>query len=83
MEMITKELSGLYNLGGPQKVSLYEIGHWILRGKNYNQKYLKGILRAEEKNGPPRMGDVSMNSSKAQKKLSFQLVNPLISIISK
>jgi dTDP-4-dehydrorhamnose reductase len=77
IEMINLNSSGLYHLGGPQKSSLYEIGQWILNKKNYDQKNLSGIMRAEEKNGPPRMGDVSLNSARAQKMLSFQLVNPL------
>lgn len=77
MEMIRHDFFGLYHLGGPQKASLYEIGQWILQEKKYCQEHLKGIMRAEEKNGPPRMGDVSLNSSKAQKILSFQLADPL------
>ncbi len=76
MEAIDGDFRGVFHLGGPQKLSLYEIGMWILNKKNYNPQFLKGIKRAEEKNGPPRMGDVSLNSSKIQNLLSFKLSNP-------
>ena len=80
MELIKLDIFGLYHLGGPQKASLYEIGEWIRQKNNYDQEYLKGIMRVEEKIGPPRMGDVSLNSSKVQKVLSFQLANPVFAI---
>lgn len=77
LEIIHNDLRGVYHLGGPQKFSLFDIGAWVLKKNDYNPKYLKGILRSQEKNGPPRMGDVSLNSIKLQNCLSFQISNPL------
>jgi dTDP-4-dehydrorhamnose reductase len=77
-EMILSDIRGIFHLGGPQKVSLYEIGEWVLRKGNYAPSLLNGILRSQEIGGPPRMGDVSLNSSKISNLLSFEIKNPLI-----
>jgi dTDP-4-dehydrorhamnose reductase len=76
-ELFASDIFGLLHLGGPQKLSLFEIGEWVLKTNNYRSEYLKGIMRSEEISGPPRMGDVSLNSTKAQKILSFSLDCPL------
>jgi dTDP-4-dehydrorhamnose reductase len=69
-DIFTREETGLYHCGGPRPVSLYEIGEWILRRGDYNPKLLKKSSRLEEVNGPPRIGNVHLNSGKIQKSLN-------------
>ncbi|MHC5083757.1 MAG: sugar nucleotide-binding protein [Planctomycetota bacterium] len=69
-------LSGLYNFGGDRAWQLYEIGAYIRDKHNVPPHLLKGICRHEELNGPPRIGNVSMNSAK----LKTTLANANISI---
>ena len=56
--------SGLYHLGGPRPLSLYEIGQVVNRIGGYDPNLLKGCLRIEAGPVPPRAGDVSMCSKK-------------------
>jgi dTDP-4-dehydrorhamnose reductase len=63
-------LTGLYHLGGPKPWSLYEIGMYVLNKDNYDPTLLDGMLRHEEKNGPPRIGDVSLNSTRLNQTLT-------------
>ena len=63
------EVEGIFHVGGPHAVSLYEIGERILRRGNYRQEALRKWSRAEDVNGPPRIGNVHLDSSKAQRVL--------------
>ena len=62
--------TGLYHYGGPKSWSLHEIGQHVLQRGPYNGNLLTGIHRAQEVNGPPRIGDVSLNSSRVNCLLS-------------
>jgi dTDP-4-dehydrorhamnose reductase len=62
--LITRGLQGLYHFGGDRAWSLHEIGQYVLQRGPYPSHLLKGLMRHEEENGPPRIGDVSLNSSK-------------------
>jgi len=64
IQVVVRGLRGLYHFGGEKSWSLYEIGEHVLKKGPYSPKLLTGIMRCEEKNGPPRIGDVSMNSDK-------------------
>ncbi|HEX7509791.1 MAG TPA: sugar nucleotide-binding protein [Chitinivibrionales bacterium] len=68
-EMFMHETTGVYHCGGPRPVSLYEIGEWILKRGGYDANLLKRMSRLEEKNGPPRMGNVHLNSKKLERLL--------------
>lgn len=61
---IRQSIYGLFHLGGPKRHSLYDVGRWVLEKGGYNKALLKTISRTEEIGGPPRMGDVSLDSSK-------------------
>ncbi len=61
---INLKLRGLFHLGGERRWSLYDIGNYVLEKGGYSTDLLNGILRHQEKNGPPRIGDVSLNSKK-------------------
>ncbi len=71
---------GLFHLGGPKPYSLYEVGEWVRNQKNYSEGLLKGISRFEEKNGPPRIGNVALNSSKIESLLEYRITDPLVRI---
>lgn len=62
--IIQKEICGLYHLGGKDVLSLFDIGELVLKNGNYSPDLLKSISRFEEKNGPPRIGNVALNSQK-------------------
>lgn len=70
VECIAGELRGVFHLGGPESLSLHQLGSMIIAGGGYRQDLLDGILRCEEKNGPPRIGDVTLNSGKIARHLS-------------
>lgn len=71
VECLQHNLSGCFHLGGPEKRSLHQLGEMILTGGGYRRSLLKVISRKEEQNGPPRIGDVSLNSGKIAAYLSF------------
>ncbi|MBZ0109198.1 MAG: sugar nucleotide-binding protein [Candidatus Scalindua rubra] len=57
-------LRGLFHLGGSRRWSLFDIGKYVLDRGGYAPGLLHGIMRNQEENGPPRIGDVSLNSKK-------------------
>ncbi len=61
---LTLGLRGLFHLGGDRRWSLFDIGKYVLGKGWYAPGLLNGIMRHQEKNGPPRIGDVSLNSKK-------------------
>lgn len=70
VEFIGTTTEGLYHLGGPAAVSLHELGAMIIRSGGYSPALLKGITRAQEVDGPPRIGNVALNSSNVAPLLS-------------
>ncbi|MCF7972344.1 MAG: sugar nucleotide-binding protein [Phycisphaerae bacterium] len=71
LAMLTQKLTGLYHFGGPKPWSLYDIGVYVFERGSYDQTLFRGMLRHEEKDGPPRIGDVSLNSSKLKQALNL------------
>jgi dTDP-4-dehydrorhamnose reductase len=67
--LFSLEVTGLFHMGGPHAFSLYEIGERILKRGNYRREALRRLSRAEEINGPPRIGNVHLNSSKVEQVL--------------
>jgi dTDP-4-dehydrorhamnose reductase len=68
--MLSLDLWGIYHFGGNRPWTLHEIGQFVLDKYNCPKHLLKGIHRHEEVDGPPRIGDVSMNSTKLKAALS-------------
>jgi len=62
--ILTLGLRGIFHLGGDKRWSLYDIGKYVLDRGGYAPALLHGIMRHQEENGPPRIGDVSLNSKK-------------------
>ena len=65
-ELLASDLSGLFHLGGPRKLSLNEIAQIVNVVGGYDPDLLRGCYRMEAGPIPPRAGDVSMDSSKLQ-----------------
>jgi dTDP-4-dehydrorhamnose reductase len=55
---------GLYHLGGPRPITLYQIAQVINRVGGYDPALLRGCPRREAGPVPPRAGNVSLNSDK-------------------
>lgn len=55
---------GLFHLGGCRMVSLHELGRMIIENGGYSPSLLKGITRSQERGGPPRIGNVALDSGK-------------------
>jgi dTDP-4-dehydrorhamnose reductase len=55
---------GLFHCGGPKSMSLYDIGLMVRESGNYSAGLLKRASRLDDIGGPPRVGDVSLNSLK-------------------
>jgi len=62
--LLNLDLQGVYHFGGNRPWTLHEIGQYVRDKHNVAPHLLKGIYRHEEQNGPPRIGDVSMNCTK-------------------
>lgn len=71
--LFSSEATGLFHLGGPLPVSLYQIGERILERGNYRPDILRKLSRVDDVNGPPRVGNVHLNSSKAERLLGRAL----------
>ena len=56
--------TGIFHLGGPLPLTLYEIGQVINKLGNYDATLLKGCLRQEAAPIPPRIGNVTLDSTK-------------------
>jgi len=62
--LLSGEITGLFHCGGPVPASLHEVGKRVLEAGCFPGHLLRGISRHEEKNGPPRIGNVALDSSK-------------------
>ncbi len=61
---LRQEHSGIFHLGGPLPLSLYEIGQIVNKVGDYPPALLKGCWRRQAAPLPPRVGDVSMDMGK-------------------
>jgi dTDP-4-dehydrorhamnose reductase len=73
VSLLSLEVEGLFHVGGPLPVSLYEIGERILQRGNYRRDALRKCSRKDDINGPPRIGNVHLNSAKAERVLGRPL----------
>ena len=76
LQGIWQGLSGLYHLGGPRPFSLYEIGARLLRNGSFPEAVLRGIERNQEIDGPPRIGNVGLNSESLERSLARRISEP-------
>ncbi len=68
--LLSLDLRGVYHFGGNRSWTLHEIGQYVRDKYQIPKHLLKGIYRHEEVNGPPRIGDVSMNCKKLKTTLN-------------
>ena len=68
--LLSLNLRGIYHFGGNRPWPLYDIGQYVRDKHNCPKHLLKGIYRHEETNGPPRIGNVSMNCTKLKTTLN-------------
>jgi dTDP-4-dehydrorhamnose reductase len=68
--------AGLYHLGGPRAMTLYQIGQIVNRVGGYDPTLLKGCPRIEAGPVPPRAGNVSMDSGKLLRMLGSNPFRP-------
>lgn len=61
---LQREVAGLFHMGGPRFVSLFEIAQTLNKVAGYNAHLVKGCPRVMAGPIPPRAGNVSMNSEK-------------------
>lgn len=64
--LLAKEATGCFHVGGKQGISLHELGKAIIKKGNYPPVLLKRLSRHEEIGGPPRIGNVHLNSAKLE-----------------
>jgi dTDP-4-dehydrorhamnose reductase len=62
--LLAGDAYGLYHLGGPRPITLYQIAQVINRVGGYDPALLRGCPRREAGPLPPRAGNVSLNSDK-------------------
>jgi dTDP-4-dehydrorhamnose reductase len=73
VSLLCLEAEGLFHIGGPHPVSLYEIGERILKRGRYKREALIKWSRADDSKGPPRIGNVHLNSRKVERLLGRPL----------
>ncbi|MCP4713823.1 MAG: sugar nucleotide-binding protein, partial [Deltaproteobacteria bacterium] len=74
--LLDTSCSGLFHLGGPQALSLYQIAQIINRLGGFTADFLKGCFRNEAAPIPPRAGNVSMDCSKLYRLLPPNMIRP-------
>ncbi|MFC1621378.1 sugar nucleotide-binding protein [Candidatus Omnitrophota bacterium] len=77
MHFFDKRGRGVFHCGGPQEYSLYDIGAHLVRKRGYQERFLIRSSRFDEKNGPPRIGKVVLDSTKFHKFTGFVSSNGL------
>jgi dTDP-4-dehydrorhamnose reductase len=71
LDVLSREAEGVFHCGGDEPKSLFEEGRIVLDKGGYQPSLLKSLSRLEEKNGPPRMGNVALNSGKLKSFLNI------------
>jgi len=73
---LMNQAAGIYHLGGPKCLSLYEIAQVINKLGNYPPRLLQGCLRGEAGPVPPRAGNVSMDSTRISSWIPKGILKP-------
>ena len=64
--------AGLYHLGGPERVSRYELASRVARAFGLSAEGLVAAVQAEHQGPDQRAPDVSLDSSRARRELGWQ-----------
>ncbi len=73
---LEEDWQGVFHLGGPRALSLFQIAQIINREGGYTPALLKGCYRQEAGPIPPRAGNVSLNSDKINALLPAGFIKP-------
>lgn len=73
---LADETAGLFHLGGPRPLALFEIAQIVNRVGGYDPTLLRGCPRADAGPVPPRAGDVRMNSGRLHRHLGGDPLRP-------
>jgi dTDP-4-dehydrorhamnose reductase len=71
-----RDMCGLFHAGGPRRLSLFQIAQIVNRVGGYDPALLHGCPRIEAGPLPPRAGDVTLDSSKLARALSYDPFDP-------
>jgi dTDP-4-dehydrorhamnose reductase len=64
--------SGIYHLGGPERLSRYELGARVARILGLDESHIVASRQAEQRAAEPRPKDVSLDSGRARRELGWQ-----------
>ncbi len=67
LKLVIDRARGVFHCGGRKTMSLFDIGRQVLGSGPYPPKLLKKASRLNDIGGPPRVGDVSLDSLKLAK----------------
>jgi dTDP-4-dehydrorhamnose reductase len=73
---LQNDWSGLFHLGGPRPLALYQIAQIVNRVGGYDPGLLKGCPRRDAGPMPPRAGNVSMDSERLLNRLGHNPLRP-------
>jgi dTDP-4-dehydrorhamnose reductase len=68
--LLRPQLSGVFNLGGPERLTRFELGERVAQLLGLDASLLRRASR-EQHRGAPRPRDVSLSSSRARQELGF------------
>ena len=68
--------NGIFHLGSPRPITLFEIAQVVNRVVGYDPHLLKGCPRKDAGPMPPRAGNVSMNSDKLIRAMGAEVLRP-------
>jgi dTDP-4-dehydrorhamnose reductase len=63
--------AGLFHLGGPERISRYELGRRVARGLGLPESGITAGLQADHVGPDPRAADVSLDSTRARRELGW------------
>jgi len=64
LHFFEKRGEGVFHCAGPKEYSLYDIGAHLVKTRGYEEEHLIRSSRFDEVDGPPRIGRVTLDSTK-------------------
>ena len=75
-DVLSRPIEGIYHAGGQRRLSLFQIAQIVNRIGGYDPDLLHGCFRHEAGPMPPRAGNVSMDSGKLARELTYDAFDP-------
>jgi dTDP-4-dehydrorhamnose reductase len=72
LRMLSGAARGLFHLGGPERLSRWELGVRVARALGLPESGLTAGVRADYSGSDPRAADVSLDSGRARRELGWQ-----------